>query len=154
MPFEPNTWEFNVNRLLSINFIIPTAVTNLETLAKKGSALGLGKMAAAALSATLGLGKAAMAALVASLPFLKIIAPVVAIVTLFRYLYNTGWSFGDVLEAMGDNLKRFGIGFVDIWLSIAEKIAKFVFLDETVLTIPTKALGRYSCCEICLCVSL
>lgn len=86
---------------------------------------GLTSTATAAGAAAFNLGMAAKAAFAAALPFLKIIAPVVAIVGLFAYLYKTGWSFGDVLEAMGDNLKRFAIGYVDIWLSIAEKIAKF-----------------------------
>jgi hypothetical protein len=86
---------------------------------------GLAQAAFSAGAAAASLMGAAKAAFAAALPFLAVIAPVVAIVGLFAYLYKTGWSFGDVLEAMGDNLKRFAIGYVDIWLSIAEKIAKF-----------------------------
>jgi hypothetical protein len=79
----------------------------------------------AATGAAKGLGAAAKAAWAAALPFIKIVAPIVALVGLFAYLYKTGWSFGDVLEAIGDNLKRFAIEYVDVWLSIAEKIARF-----------------------------
>jgi hypothetical protein len=44
---------------------------------------------------------------------------------IFKVLYDNGFTFGSVLQAMGDNLKRFGLFYVDIWLSIAEKIAGF-----------------------------
>lgn len=102
-----------------------TLATNLETLAKYGGIKATLQMAAASLASALGLGKVAAAAWAAALPFIKIALPVIALIAAFKLLYNAGWSFGDVLEAMGDNLKRFGIGYVDIWLAIAEKIAKF-----------------------------
>jgi hypothetical protein len=47
------------------------------------------------------------------------------LVFIFKKLYDNGFSFGSVLEAMGDNLKRFGLFYTDIWLAIAEKIAGF-----------------------------
>jgi hypothetical protein len=48
-----------------------------------------------------------------------------ALYGIFNMLKNAGFDTGMVFEAIGDNLKRFSIAYVDIWLSIAEKIAKF-----------------------------
>jgi len=58
-------------------------------------------------------------------PFLLVAAAVGALYLVFNKLKDSGFTFGGVLEAMGDNLKRFGLFYTDIWLSIAEKIAGF-----------------------------
>jgi hypothetical protein len=62
-------------------------------------------------------------------PILLVAAGAYALVKGFQWIADkvkeSGWTFSDVFEAIGDNLKRFMIGYVDIWLSIAEKIAKF-----------------------------
>jgi muramidase (phage lysozyme) len=61
--------------------------------------------------------------MIAMLPFIKVGLIVGGLYLVFKALYDHGWTLGDVFEALGDNLKRFGISYVDIWLSIAEKIA-------------------------------
>ena len=77
-----------------------------------------------------------MQLIAASLPFIKVIAVIgllalgaYAVVKGFNFIVDkvkeSGWTFSDVFEAIGDNIKRFAINYVDIWLSIAEKIAKF-----------------------------
>lgn len=50
----------------------------------------------------------------------------------FKALYDSGWSFSTALEAVGDNLKRFGLAYTDIWLSIAEKVASFFGGSEAI----------------------
>lgn len=77
------------------------------------------------LGAIKSLGKLAFAGLAASGPFVILGAIGMALYMAFNKLYESGWSFSDAFEAIGDNIKRFYIGYVDIWLSIAEKIAKF-----------------------------
>lgn len=52
-----------------------------------------------------------------------LVSGVTAAVGLFTALYKNGWTLGTVFEALGDNLKRFGLFYTDIWLAIAEKIA-------------------------------
>jgi hypothetical protein len=64
----------------------------------------------------------ASAALAASLPILAFVAPIVAIIALFKYLYDKGWSFGSVFEAVGDNLKRFMIFLERGFLNLLDKI--------------------------------
>jgi hypothetical protein len=68
---------------------------------------------------------ASIGATVLSAPFLAVAAAVTAAYLIFTKLRDAGWSFGTILEAMGDNLKRFGLFYTDIWLAIAEKIAGF-----------------------------
>ena len=62
---------------------------------------------AATVAASLGVGGLAAAAWAAAAPILAIVAPVVAIVGLFIYLYKQGWSFGTAMEALKDNFSRF-----------------------------------------------
>jgi hypothetical protein len=62
------------------------------------------------------------AALAASLPILAFVAPIVAIIALFKYLYDKGWSFGSVFEAVGDNFKRFMIFLERGFLNLLDKI--------------------------------
>ena len=47
------------------------------------------------------------------------------LVLAFKKLYDSGWSLSLAYEAIKDNLKSFALDYVDIWLSIAEKIASF-----------------------------
>ena len=64
--------------------------------------------------------------------FLPITAAIVVVVALFKALRDNGWTFGSIMEMLGDKMAwlrdkfiAFGLDYVDIWLSIAEKIAKF-----------------------------
>jgi hypothetical protein len=83
---------------------------------------GLTKAGAAAGAAAFSLGMTAKAAFAAALPFIKIVVPIVALVGLFTYLYKTGWSFGDVLEAVGDNIKKFYITMAEGLLWVLDKV--------------------------------
>jgi hypothetical protein len=126
---------FPILAMLSAGFAGYYAVLAAKKIAEIYATAKTWLLGGAATGAAMGLGAAAKAAWLAALPFIKIVAPIVALVGLFAYLYKTGWSFGDVLEAMGDNLKRFAIGYVDIWLSIAEKIATFFGGGDTIKAI-------------------
>lgn len=84
------------------------------------------------LASNLGLAGLAAATWAAVAPILAIAAPFVIIAAIaaglvygFKKLYDAGWSLGSAFDAIVDNLKRFGLAYTDIWLSIAEKIAGF-----------------------------
>ena len=70
-----------------------------------------------------GLLALAGSVIAAAAPFLAIAIPVLGLVAIFKALYDAGWDFGKVFEAVGDNIKRFGLGLLDIYLMVAEKIA-------------------------------
>ena len=70
----------------------------------------------------INLAALAGAALAASLPILAFVAPIVAMIALFKYLYDKGWSFGSVFEAVGDNFKRFMIFLEEGFLNLLDKI--------------------------------
>lgn len=70
--------------------------------------------------------------LAVAMSFLPVTAAIVVVVALFKALRDNGWTFGSVMEMLGDKmewlgdkLKLFGLEYVDIWLKIAEKIADF-----------------------------
>lgn len=103
---------------IAFGIVAETAKTAAAWLA----AGGLSKAAAAAGAAAFSLGMTAKAAFAAALPFIKIVAPIVALVGLFAYLYKTGWSFGDVIEALGDNLGRFYLTLAEGLLWVLDKV--------------------------------
>jgi len=116
---------FPILAMLGAGFAGYYAVLAAKKIAEMYATAKTWLLGGAATGAAMGLGAAAKAAWLAAKPFLAIIAPIVALVGLLAYLHKTGWGFSDVLEAIGDNLKRFAIEYVDVWLSIAEKIARF-----------------------------
>lgn len=83
--------------------------------------------------ANINLAALAGAALAASLPILAFVAPIVAIIALFKYLYDKGWTFGSVFEAIGDNLKR-------LWISFKEGV--FWLLDKITFGDANKAVKQ------------
>jgi hypothetical protein len=123
---------FPILTMLGAGFAAYYAVLIGKQIAEMYSTAKTWLMGGAAATAAFNLGLTAKAAFAAALPFIKIVAPIIALVGLFSYLYKTGWSFGDALEAIGDNLKRFAIEYVDIWLAIAEKIATFFGGGDTI----------------------
>jgi predicted chitinase len=58
----------------------------------------------------------------ATLPLLKFALPIIALMVLFKKLYEGGWTFGSVLEAMGDNLKGFLLIITGGFLSLLDKL--------------------------------
>ena len=92
-----------------------TAIQALQTLGVTVSLAPLAAFAAGLLSV--------------AAPILLVVAGAYLLVKGFNFIVDkvksAGWTFSDVFEAIGDNIKRFAINYVDIWLSIAEKIAKF-----------------------------
>jgi hypothetical protein len=55
-------------------------------------------------------------------PFIAVAVAVGAVVALFVGLYRSGWSFGSVFEAVGDNLKRFGMTLMEFIDNIRSKL--------------------------------
>ena len=105
-----------------------------------GVSAALGYMAAIAIpplmTALAGMAAGLVAQLAAMLPviaaFLAANAPIIAIgvgVALlykgFQMLYDNGWSLSTAFEAIKDNLYSWSLSYTDIWLAIAEKVAKF-----------------------------
>lgn len=86
---------------------------------------GLGRFTASLFAPVAGLFKFAAGLLAAMAPLWPLAVVAGALYAGWKLLENAGYSLSDVLEAVGDNLKRFGLFYVDIWLSIAEKVAKF-----------------------------
>jgi hypothetical protein len=62
------------------------------------------------------------AAWAAAIPFLKIAIPVIALVALFKYLYDNGWSLSTAWDALKDNLDRFGMSIMDFIDNIRSKL--------------------------------
>ncbi len=69
--------------------------------------------------ANVNLGALAAAALTAAAPFLAIAVPVIALVALFKHLYDKGWSLGTAMEGIKDTMyKVFVLGFKDLLIKI------------------------------------
>lgn len=71
--------------------------------------------------------------------FLPITAAIVVVVALFKALRDNGWTFGSVMEMLGDKMAwlrdkfiAFGLDYVDIWLKIAESIASYFGGSDTI----------------------
>ena len=74
------------------------------------------------IAATMGLTGLAGAAWSAALPFIKIAAPIILLVGLFKLLYDNGWTLSTAWEAMKDNLTRMGLALLDFVDSIRAKL--------------------------------
>lgn len=84
---------------------------NLATIANVAATIAK-TIALIALIGPIGLVALGMAALAS--PLLPIALGIAALIGLFKVLYDNGWSFGTAIDAVKDNLKRFGLGFKDI----------------------------------------
>lgn len=89
-----------------------------------------------ALAFTSNLVKVGLSAMLGPLGLVVIVGAL--LVAGFKALYDSGWSFSTALEAVGDNLKRFYLSYVDIWLAIAEKVASFFGGSELITAARTK----------------
>jgi hypothetical protein len=85
-------------------------------------------------ASTASMWAASLAAAAFASPVVLWVAGITAAIVLFKTLYDSGWSFGSVLEAVGDNLSRFGIYLMEI-------------VDKVMGALP-KAFGGYSDAEI------
>jgi hypothetical protein len=92
-----------------------TAATTAESGARVGLLGGL----AAQIKATY---MAAAAALGLSAPVLGLVLAVAAVVALFVGLYRTGFTVDSALDAIGDNLKRFGMTLMEFIDNIRSKL--------------------------------
>jgi hypothetical protein len=104
--------------------IIGTILPGIATAMGVYLAVVLANSAAKAFN-TVVTNQETMAKLLGNIKLLAISAVIGAVVLAFKALYDNGWTLGTAFEAIVDNLKLFGLNYVDIWLSIAEKIAKF-----------------------------
>lgn len=77
-------------------------------------------LAQGALTLATTAGAAAMTLLTS--PIGLLVVAVTGAVALFKYLYDKGWSFGTVFEALGDNLNRFFILLKEGFLALLDKI--------------------------------
>jgi len=71
---------------------------------------------AATMAAALGVGGLAAAAWAAAAPILAIVLPVIALIGIFKLLYDKGFTLSSAWDALKDNLERFGMhimGFID-----------------------------------------
>jgi len=100
------------------------AYNTLTTISESGARTGLLTGLAAQIKATWG---AAAAALGISAPMLALVVGVTAVVALFVGLYRSGWTFSSALEAIGDNLKRFGLNIMEL---IDDIKSKFSFMGD------------------------
>ena len=101
------------------------AYNTLTTVSESGARTGLLTGLLAQIKATWG---AAAAALGLSAPMLGLVLGVTAIVALFVGLYRSGWTFSSALEAIGDNLKRFGLNIMEL---IDDIRSKFSFMGDS-----------------------
>lgn len=86
----------------------------------KNGVLLAATLAQGALTLATTAGAAAMTFLTG--PIGLLVVGVTAAVGLFKYLYDKGWSFGTVFEALGDNLNRFFILLKEGFLALLDKI--------------------------------
>ena len=71
------------------------------------------------LLANVNLGALALAALTAAAPFLAIAIPVIALIAIFKNLYDKGWSLGTAMEGIKDTMyKVFVLGFKELLIKI------------------------------------
>jgi Skp family chaperone for outer membrane proteins len=96
--------------------------TKLTTLTAAGATSATAKLAAAALSPVMGLFRLAASVFAATLPFLKIAAPILLALAAFKYLYEAGFTVGDVFEAVGDNMKKLMLTLADGFLWLLDKV--------------------------------
>jgi predicted chitinase len=99
------------------------AYNTLTTVSESGARTGLLTGLLAQIKATWG---AAAAALGLSAPMLGLVLGVTAIVALFVGLYRSGWTFSSALEAIGDNLKRFGMNIMEVVDTIRSKLPEMM----------------------------
>ncbi len=108
--------------LVNTSMAILDFQTKLRTLTEAGATSATARLALAATAPILGLFKLAAAAFAASLPFLKIVAPILLALAAFKYLYEAGFTVGDVFEAFGDGLKKLMITLADGFLWLLDKV--------------------------------
>lgn len=84
--------------------IAATLATSLEALARVPVIAGLAAMAAAMIT-TLA-------------PVMAVAAVAIALVAGFKKLYESGWTFGTAIDAVKDNLIRFGLALHDMWIGM------------------------------------
>ena len=61
-----------------------------------------------------GLLALASAAMAAAAPVLAIVIPILGLILVFKALYDAGWDFGKVFDAVKDNLERFGMNLMQM----------------------------------------
>jgi hypothetical protein len=94
-------------------------VSNIATIAN--TAVTIAKTIA--MIALLGpLAIAAIAFVALTSPITAVVVGVGLLIAGFKYLYDTGWTFGTVLEAIGDRFKRFFIFLQEGFLAVLDKI--------------------------------
>lgn len=70
------------------------------------------------------------AVIAAAAPFIAIAIPVIAMVALFKHLYDTGWTFGSAIEALQDNFERFGMAIEELIDNLKSKFSLFMSDDD------------------------
>lgn len=104
---------------------VGTALAAYQAYVLISNGIELAKAAANTLS-TVGLTALAGAAWAAAAPFLAIAVPVLALVGIFKLLYDNGWTMSTAWSALKDNLERFGLYLLDFVDAIREKLPEFM----------------------------
>lgn len=112
MPVMRSLGSFISDNLVPILLGLGTGLIGYGAYLAVNTALGLVQNAMLAI-ANVGLVGLAGAAWAAAAPILAFVVPIVALIAAFKYLYDTGWSFGTVVEAVKDNLQKFWLTLVD-----------------------------------------
>ena len=88
--------------------------------AVKNAVLIAGTIAQGAYNLAVAAGAAAMALLTS--PIFLVIAGIAAVVTVFKKLYDSGWNFKTIFDAVGDNFERFGLTILDFIDNLRSKL--------------------------------
>lgn len=103
---------------LGVSFIAYKAVVMAITAKNWILSGGLGKLA-------FSVGLAAGKFVAMSLPLIKFTLLATAIVGIFTALYKSGWSFGTAIEAVKDNMERFGMSILEFIDNIKTKLPEW-----------------------------
>lgn len=117
--------DFLRDNFIPILLGVGTALAAYQAYVLVSNALEMAK-AAVTTASTLGLSGLAAAAWSAAAPFIAIAVPVVALVALFKTLYDNGWSLSTAWDALKDNINRLGMNLLDFIDSIRAKLPEFM----------------------------
>jgi predicted chitinase len=95
--------------------VISNAIITAANLVQAVNVLGLTALASAVWATVAPI-------LAAAAPFIAVAAAVAGVVYLFKKLYDSGWTFGTIIDALKDNFQRLWMTLQDWMDSLLEKI--------------------------------
>ena len=94
--------------------------TVVAAYAVKNAVLIAAAIAQGAYNLAVAAGALAMGLLVS--PIFLVIAGIAAVVAVFKTLYDSGWNFKTIFDAVGDNFERFGLAILDFIDNLRSKL--------------------------------